>query len=61
MFIFFTDRDPAGGSDQEVFEISRGGSGRVRRFSNLTGPVGSGRVGSGSPEQIRPTRKWTVR
>ena len=50
------------GSGQEVFEISRVGSGRLNKFSNLAGRVGSGqqlfksrgsgRVGSGGSENI---------
>ena len=35
------------GSGQEVFQISRGGSDRVKRFLNVASWVGSGWVGSG--------------
>ena len=32
----FAGHDPTRGSGQEVFEVSRGGSRRIRRFSYLT-------------------------
>ena len=34
------------------FQISRVGSDRVKRFSNLTGRIGSGRVGSRGHEKL---------
>ena len=45
----FTGHDPTRGSGQEVLEMSRVGSGRVQKFSNLTRRVGSGQKVFKSP------------